>query len=241
MWFSCNSFAALVNEIRWPVGPHAELYVLHKYKSYVVPRNDLKMIEFLRKIFFVRLRCRVFPPVWKLECNLLCYMRPISIIIIGLNQWISHEYIRNTTHGYDYGNWAICMFGCKTLARFFFVLAWSCSFFLQFIFPSCRHPHRHRHRHQLVLLSLCLIFCVIILVTHILTHKNEYIQLIMPHYFSSFIFILLGKRLQKEPHVEGVRQQYSNVVVVVVYRIVWWLKSVYSVCGVVFVSDKKKR
>lgn len=134
---------------------------------------------------------------------------------------------------------AIEQFVCldvKHLSDFFFVLAWSCSFFLQFIFPSCRHPHCH----QLVLLSLCLIFCVIILVTHILTHKNEYIQLIMPHYFSSFIFILLGKRLQKEPHVEGVRQQCSNVVVVVVYRIVWWLKSVYSVCGVVFVSDKKK-
>lgn len=38
-------------------------------------------------------------------------------------------------------------------------------------------------------LSSWLIFCVIISITHILTHKNEYIHLIMAHYFSSFIFI----------------------------------------------------
>lgn len=40
----------------------------------------------------------------KLECNLLCYIKTIPII--GMNQWISHEYIQN---GYDYGNWAIAI------------------------------------------------------------------------------------------------------------------------------------
>lgn len=159
------------------------------------------MIEFLRKIFFIRSRCRV--------CSLHLKIR-MQFVMLFETHFHHHHRFESMNFPFEILHMVMIMaieqFVCldvKHLPDFSSFSRGRAPSFYSFIFPAAAIRHRHRHCHQLVLLSLCLIFCVIILVTHILTHKNEYIQLIMPHYFSSFIFILLGKRLQKGTPCRG--------------------------------------